>query len=358
MFAAKDGIALANLEGVRIISTEFVTPGDWENYYPSAIHADYLDGKYFGFYLYGTVKGGFILDLVNNIWMRLNFHAQAGYVATETGKYYLVVDDDSTTDPKPQCIKEWDGDPYNYLYYRWKSRKYLFSSDLNFSVARITIDQEFYNAVLALISANDYLLDQNEDLFNESIAQINGDLDAFTGEAGDTINVTIDGTLYEDIDIAACTTITLVAAAINTAAEGSPASVDDDGYLQIVGCSGVTIADGTSTGQTVIDELFSVEGDRTDTAVPLGGSIGESSLTEYGILCDEIIGVENVSISGSITFRLYADGVLKFSKTVSNGEMFRLPAGFKARDYEYQIEGYIPVRSVYLATSAIEMMNG
>jgi len=358
MFATREGLAHATLEGCSIITTDFVTPGDWEEYYPATMHANFYDGKYFAFYLYGSESGGIIIDFKNNLWTELPFYAQAGYVETKTGDYFLVVDDDSTAYPKPQCIKQWNADPYNFLYYRWRSRKYLFSSNLNLSAARITIDKEFYNAIMELLDENEYILNQNEALFASSIAQINGDQDAFTGQAGDTILVTIDGSEYDNIDISACADIADVAEAINTATGNGEASVDDDGYLQIRGVYGVSIADGSSTAQTVIAELFSVEAERTDTAVPLGGSINESSLCEYSVLDDEILAVEDISISDSITFRLYADGVLKFSRTVSDDGIFRLPAGYKYRDCEIQIEGYIPVRKVEVATSALELMNG
>lgn len=357
LWPTKEGLAFAGTGGCEIVTTGFVTPGDWENYYPSTIHANFYDGKYFAFYQYGTSQGGIIIDFRNEIWTELPFYAQAGYVDVETGKYYIVVDDESTATPKPQCIKEWDADPYNLLYYKWRSKKYLLSSDLNLSVARISVNKEFYNAILSLAEANDYIVAQNEALIDASVAQINGDQDAFTGQADDKIKATIDGTEYDNIDIASCTTIALVAAAINAVAEGSPASVDGDGYLQIKGVNGVTIADGSSTGQTVIAELFSDSDARTDTAVPLGGSLGESSLCEYSVLSDEVLSTEDISISDSIVFKLYVDGELKFTRTVSDDNMFRLPAGYRTRDFEVQIEGYIPVRKVEVATSAIEMMN-
>ena len=103
-------------------------------------------------------------------------------------------------------------------------------------------------------------------------AVIVGDLTTFTGQANDTIDVHIDGTDYDDIDIASATTIALVVTAINSATSGTQASTDANGYLQILSdttgsTSVVTIADGTSTGQTVIAELFSVAAERTQSAI-------------------------------------------------------------------------------------------
>lgn len=356
LYVSREGLALADAEGVKIITNEFATPGDWDDYYPTTMHGDFYNGKYIVFYSYSSTSGGIIIDFKNNLWTELPFHAQAGYVSTETGKYYIVVDSESTDSPKPQCIKEWEGDPYNYLYWKWKSRKFLFSSDINLSVARITIDQEFYNAVIELLSDNSYLQTQNASAFSESIAQINGDSATFTGTADDKIKVTIDATDYDDINIGASTSIAEVVTAINTATSGTQASVDSDGYLQIVGEVGVTIADGSTTAQTVVADLFSTAASRTDTAVPLGGSICDASFCDYGILSDKIQNVSDVSISPSIIFKLYSNGTLKFTKTVTDGNIFRLPAGYRTRDCEYQAEGYIPVRKIELATSAAEMM--
>ena len=103
-------------------------------------------------------------------------------------------------------------------------------------------------------------------------AVIVGDLTTFTGQAGDTIDVHIDGTDYADIDISGATDIDDVVTAINSDTSGTQASADANGYLQILSdttgtTSIVTIADGTSTAQTVIAELFSVAAERTQSAI-------------------------------------------------------------------------------------------
>jgi hypothetical protein len=52
-----------------------------------------------------------------------------------------------------------------------------------------------------------------------------------------------------------------------------------------------------------------------------------------------------------VTMKLYADGVLKHTAAVANAEPFRLPAGYKARDFEVQLEGSVDVRGVAVAES-------
>lgn len=103
-------------------------------------------------------------------------------------------------------------------------------------------------------------------------SKIFGDSITFTGVGGDKLKVTLDGTDFDDIDISGDTTIQEVADAINTATAGSEATLDDDGNLLITstttdGTGSVTVADGSSTGTTVIARLFSSARERTDTGI-------------------------------------------------------------------------------------------
>jgi len=110
-------------------------------------------------------------------------------------------------------------------------------------------------------------------------AVITGDKTTFAGQAGDKIKVMIDSIEYDDIDISACVTIANVVSAINSAVGSTVASVSTD-FLRITSPtsgddSNVTIADGTNTTQTVIAELFSVAGNRTDE-----GAYGDLSVAQ------------------------------------------------------------------------------
>jgi hypothetical protein len=58
-----------------------------------------------------------------------------------------------------------------------------------------------------------------------------------------------------------------------------------------------------------------------------------------------------IATSYPVTMKLYADGVLKHTAAVANAEPFRLPAGYKARDFEVQLEGSVDVRGVAVAES-------
>jgi hypothetical protein len=56
-----------------------------------------------------------------------------------------------------------------------------------------------------------------------------------------------------------------------------------------------------------------------------------------------------------VTFRLFADGVLKHTQTVASSDPFRLPSGFMATTWQMEIEGTTAVQGAALGTSMIEL---
>lgn len=58
-----------------------------------------------------------------------------------------------------------------------------------------------------------------------------------------------------------------------------------------------------------------------------------------------------------VTFKLYADGVLKLTKTVQNNNQFRLPSGFKAYEWMFQLEGSVEVIEAGIASSTEELKS-
>lgn len=59
--------------------------------------------------------------------------------------------------------------------------------------------------------------------------------------------------------------------------------------------------------------------------------------------------------SGSITFKLYVDGVLKHSESVSDDDIFRLPGGFYGDEFAFELTGDADVDMAGMATSPVEM---
>jgi hypothetical protein len=64
---------------------------------------------------------------------------------------------------------------------------------------------------------------------------------------------------------------------------------------------------------------------------------------------------EVVADAYPVTFRLYADGVLKHTQTVANRNPFRLPAGFMAMDWQIELQGATAVQGMAMAGSMTEL---
>lgn len=76
------------------------------------------------------------------------------------------------------------------------------------------------------------------------------------------------------------------------------------------------------------------------------------------VLRDEAINPACAKVDASaypVTFKLYADGVLKHTETVADARAFRLPGGYRAFAFEYELSGTADVRRVSIATSMSEL---
>ena len=59
-----------------------------------------------------------------------------------------------------------------------------------------------------------------------------------------------------------------------------------------------------------------------------------------------------------LTFRLFADDLLKYSYTVTDEHAFRLPSGYRPRQLEIELSGVANVRMVGIANSPVELKIG
>jgi hypothetical protein len=90
---------------------------------------------------------------------------------------------------------------------------------------------------------------------------------------------------------------------------------------------------------------------------PLIGDLNAYELNGEEVNGDILYTLYNISIAPTVNVKVYADSVLRFEKEVSNTNIFRLPAGFRAKNWEVQIEGFIPVKEIVLANSVKEVMG-
>lgn len=356
-YATKMGLAKVDRGGVVLATEPYFTEKEWQDYHPANMHGAYYEGKYFGWYESGADKGCVIIDLLNKNASTLDFFADASCVGSD-GYYYILADDEtSTTGTKALC--RWNGDSYNYLQYNWKSKKFVLSEDVCFTAGRVFIDTQFYNDVINAMSDAGYISGLNDDYYASSYATISSTTDSFTGSAGDMLKLTLNGVVWDDITVGSCTDIDDVVASLNSAT-GRTVAENVDGYLVIkgpVGGRNVIIADGTSTAQAVVVDLFATLEDRYDRSRLLGGSVNEDYLNYYSINSCSLIETTALNISDDVTFKLYVDDTLRATKVVSDDKIFRIPGGYRGKKVEMEVGGFIPVRAVEVGTSVAALLT-
>jgi len=60
----------------------------------------------------------------------------------------------------------------------------------------------------------------------------------------------------------------------------------------------------------------------------------------------------------NVTFKIWADGVLKHTQTVTNDNVFWLPSGIVASYLEIEVSGTTKIQKVSIASSPQELKRG
>jgi len=89
----------------------------------------------------------------------------------------------------------------------------------------------------------------------------------------------------------------------------------------------------------------------------LGGTDAQPLLLNghHEVNGDTLYSLSSAGIQSYVEFRLYADGVLKFTKQVTTSTMFKLPRGYRNKKWHFELNGVIPVKRVTVATSTEEI---
>lgn len=110
--------------------------------------------------------------------------------------------------------------------------------------------------------------------------------------------------------------------------------LEDDSLYLVVGGSLVKFAEGSSL------QNFTWRGKKFYTPRPINPAVAKVECDNY---------------SPNPTFKLYADGVLVHTQTVTSSNMFRLPSGYKANEFEIELAGSVPINEVCVYESAEEL---
>ncbi len=180
-FPIKEGMLRINENGTFIDTAGKIDILDWENYFPATMAGIVFAGKYYGcFRDDDNVYHGFFIDYNTEDLTLLDAETYCFYTSLQDGELYLgqndVYDEADPPPTKPLCVKKYEGNKYNYTYFKFKTKKFLVPFDTNFCVARIMYDEEFYAELLQAIADDNYLADQNATIFaGDVLGAVNDD---------------------------------------------------------------------------------------------------------------------------------------------------------------------------------------
>jgi hypothetical protein len=58
-------------------------------------------------------------------------------------------------------------------------------------------------------------------------------------------------------------------------------------------------------------------------------------------------------LTDQVTFKLYVNKDLIFTKGLSNSNTFRMPSGYRSDTFEFEVEGNVRIREVHMAETPI-----
>jgi len=92
------------------------------------------------------------------------------------------------------------------------------------------------------------------------------------------------------------------------------------------------------------------------TGTELGGGLTFAEYVLAGDGLETVVAAPSYSGDLSLTFKLYADDTLKFTKTLYTSEIFKCSTGYRSREWYFQLEGNVDsVLRVDAATSIREL---
>lgn len=83
--------------------------------------------------------------------------------------------------------------------------------------------------------------------------------------------------------------------------------------------------------------------------------VNGSAVNTQDLNGDGLFSLSDLGVHSYVDFMLYADGVLKFTKQISDSNMFKLPRGYKDKKWEIEVTGMIPIKRITMATSSEEI---
>lgn len=145
MYASPDGLVAATDNSLQLATENILTRDQWQDLVPSTIVGFQWEGHYIGFYSDGTESKGFIFDPRGgkNSYVKLDFHATAGFNDLEEDELYLVVGG---------SVVKFAAHASSKLSYTWKSKSFYLSRPINPAVAKLNCDSYSPNPTFKLFA--------------------------------------------------------------------------------------------------------------------------------------------------------------------------------------------------------------
>ena len=107
----------------------------------------------------------------------------------------------------------------------------------------------------------------------------------------------------------------------------------------------------------VDNKIYRIDGSDTSSTYDWKSKVFQSPLpTNFGVLQVHADYTYMAANSGSyINVKIYADGVKKYEGNIVSQDPIRLPAGYKAYNWEVEVVGNVPVRTVVIASTMSEI---
>lgn len=142
MYSSPDGLVMANDNGLNLVTDQTLTRDQWQEYSPTSIVAFQWEGHYVAFYSNSTESKGFIFDPRGgkNSFVKLDFHATAGFNDLEADQLYLVVAGSLVRFAEDSAAS-------NFV---WRGKKFYTPRPINPAVAKVQCDSYSPNPTMKL----------------------------------------------------------------------------------------------------------------------------------------------------------------------------------------------------------------
>jgi len=161
IFPSSEGFQIVSAEGVRNATAETFKPDDLLAYNLDTMHGVWYNKSYYGFHTSSTKRGFIRLDMTNDTLTEGVAYHYAAYVTLSDGLFRTIFPSNIVA-PEVLYIAKWDFDDESFKNYYYKSPRFIYNQPVNFKVALLQLDYDFYNKVVSDVSLGSSIEELNQ----------------------------------------------------------------------------------------------------------------------------------------------------------------------------------------------------